>query len=151
MPINWGLRLNMLNKMDYETVFEIKELISQHAHLSVLGESKAANTAFKKYTLLIGRCLASDSGFTIAEILLSSSIPVHRYVGAYYLLPYQPRRASCILRQLFPVKEDFLGTNAKTLYHEWKQGRLKFPIISTDMQTIIYVDSKTYLEHILMH
>ena len=138
-------------EMKPETILEIKKLISRHAHCSMVGDADAANAAYREYTFRIGLCLASDSQFAIAEQLLASSIPAHRYVGAYYLLPYQPRKAAYVLHRLFPVKENLLGVNAKTLYHEWKKGRLKFPILSADRRTIAYVDSKTYLDWVLKH
>lgn len=132
------------DKERQKRIEEIKTLICRHAVLSSEGNAQAANEVFRQYTQLICIDMQENQGFSLAEILLASDEPVHRYVGAYYLLPFKPRRAAYALFRLFAVKQYFVGMHAKTLYHEWRRKRLRFPVVDVNSQLISYVDQKEF-------
>ena len=112
-----------------KTIDKIKKSILIHAIESWKGNYKTANRHFKDYTNQICALFQDGYGLDTMHMFLNDDEAAAKFVGAYFLLPYDTKKCQKTLKSICSVQTYGIGPNAKTLLEEWKNGRLKFPVL----------------------
>ena len=103
-----------------KTIDKIKKSILIHAIESWKGNYKTANRHFKDYTNQICALFQDGYGLDTMHMFLNDDEAAVKFVGAYFLLPYDTKNAKKHLNQFVPCKLTVLARMQK-LY--WKNGK----------------------------